>query len=91
MSQDISEKSKPSSINAEGIYAPFSVEDVAWEEYSHGQHFGSRFRQLGEFGGCSHVGVCMEELAPGMQACPNHYHHLEEEQLYLLEGSRAIA
>ncbi|QJQ06487.1 hypothetical protein EJG51_012180 [Undibacterium piscinae] len=55
------------------------VEDVAWDEYSHGKRFGMRYRQLGEFGGCKNVGVCMEELAPRKQACTNHYHHLEEE------------
>jgi len=70
---------KPSSINADGIFEPFCVEAVPWEDYSQGQRFASRTRELGAFGGCSHVGVCMEELAPGKQACPAHYHMLEEE------------
>jgi uncharacterized cupin superfamily protein len=86
----MSQEKKPSSINEQGIYEPFMVEDVAWDEYSHGKRFGMRYRQLGEFGGCKNVGVCMEELAPGKQACPNHYHHLEEEQLYLMEGSLTL-
>jgi uncharacterized cupin superfamily protein len=86
----MSQEKKPSSINEQGIYEPFMVEDVAWDEYSHGERFGTRYRQLGEFGGCKNVGVCMEELAPGKQACPNHYHHLEEEQLYLIEGSLTL-
>jgi uncharacterized cupin superfamily protein len=86
----MSQGKKPSSINAQGIYEPFMVEDVAWDEYSHGERFGTRYRQLGEFGGGKNVGVCMEELAPGKQACPNHYHHLEEEQLYLMEGSLTL-
>jgi uncharacterized cupin superfamily protein len=86
----MSQEKKPSSINEQGIYEPFMVEDVAWDEYSHGERFGTRYRQLGEFGGCKNVGVCMEELAPGKQACPNHYHHLEEEQLYLMEGSLTL-
>lgn len=78
---------KKSSLNADGIYAPFSVEDVAWDSYEHGQRFGSRYRQLAQFGGASHIGVCMEELAPGKQSCPRHYHYLEEEQLMVLTGS----
>ena len=77
---------KPSAVNAEGIAEPFSVDDVPWEEYSHGERFGTRFRQLGEYGGCSHVGVCMEEIAPGRQTYPAHYHMLEEEHLLVLEG-----
>ena len=73
-------------VDADGTRLPFSVEDVPWEEYSHGERFGTRFRQLGEFGGCSHVGVCMEEIPPGRQAYVAHYHMLEEEQLLVLEG-----
>jgi uncharacterized cupin superfamily protein len=65
---------KRSSINADGVFEPFSVDDVPWEDYSHGERFGARIRQLGEFGGCSQVGVCMEERAPGKQAYPAHYH-----------------
>jgi uncharacterized cupin superfamily protein len=78
---------KPSSVNADGIFEPFSVDAVPWEDYSHGDRFGTRVRQLGEFGGCSHVGVCMEELAPGKRAYPAHYQMLEEEHLLILEGS----
>ena len=77
----------PSSVNAAGIYEPFIVDEVPWENFSHGKTFGSRYRQLAQFGGASHVGVCMEELAAGKQACPNHYHHLEEEQLMMMSGS----
>jgi uncharacterized cupin superfamily protein len=73
-------------VDGDGTRLPFSVEDVPWEEYSHGERFGTRSRQLGEHGGCSHVGVCMEEIAPGRQAYVAHYHLLEEEQLLVLEG-----
>lgn len=86
----MSESKKPSSLNADGIYEPFSVEDVAWDEYSHGARYATRYRQLGEYGGCQRVGVCMEELAAGKHAYPNHYHHLEEEQLMVLDGSLTL-
>ncbi|MCH8621510.1 cupin domain-containing protein [Undibacterium sp. TS12] len=77
-------------ITAAGITRPFMVDEVPWDEFAHGERFGSRYRQLGEYGGCQHVGVSMEELAPGKQACPNHYHHLEEEQLMMLEGTATL-
>jgi len=77
---------KPSSINADGVFEPFSTDDVPWEDYSRGDRFGIRFRQIGEFGGCSHVGVCVEIIAPGKQSYPAHYHMLEEEHLLILEG-----
>ena len=81
---------KPSSVNAEGVFEPFSADAVPWDVFSHGERFGIRYRQLGAFGGGTHVGVCMEELAPGKQTCPAHYHMLEEEHLLVLEGSATL-
>ena len=77
---------KNSSANADGLFEPFPVDRVPWEDYSRGDRFAVRFRQLGEYGGASHVGVCMEILDPGKQAYPAHYHMLEEEHLLILEG-----
>jgi uncharacterized cupin superfamily protein len=81
---------KPSSVNADGNFEPFAIDQVPVEDYAQGSRFGVRFQQLGEFGGCSHVGVCMEVLAPGKQAYPAHYHMLEEEHLFVLEGSATL-
>jgi uncharacterized cupin superfamily protein len=81
---------KTSSKTASGFFEPFLVDDVPWEDYSQGERFALRTRALGAFAGGTHVGVCLEELAPGKQACPAHYHHLEEEHLYLLEGSLTL-
>ena len=36
------------------------------------------------------MGVCMEELAPGKQTYPSHYHMLEEEHLLILEGKATL-
>jgi hypothetical protein len=72
-------------VGDDGVRLPFKVDDVPWEEYTHGTRFGTRVRQLGEYGGCSHVGVCLEEVAPGRQTYVAHYHYLEEEQLLVLE------
>jgi uncharacterized cupin superfamily protein len=81
---------RTSSVNSEGIYEPFSTEDVPWEEFRKGDRFGSRFRQLGKFGGGSHVGVALEELPPGRQSNPAHLHMLEEEHVYVLEGTLTL-
>jgi len=81
---------KPSSVNAAGVFEPFATARVPWEEFSQGTRFGIRYQQLGQFGGASHVGVCMEILEPGRQACPAHYHMLEEEHLFILEGSLTL-
>lgn len=81
---------KPTSVNAAGIFEPFHIDRVPTEDFSKGERFASRFKQLGEFGGGAHVGVCMETLEPGKQACPAHYHMLEEEHLLILEGSLTL-
>jgi uncharacterized cupin superfamily protein len=81
---------KTNSLNDDGVYEPFSSKDVPWEDYSHGDKFGLRFRQLGDFGGGSHVGVGIEEIEPGKQSYPMHYHMLEEEHLLILEGELTV-
>ncbi len=81
---------KPTSMGADGIFEPFHIDRVPAEEFSKGERFASRFQQLGEFGGAAHVGVCMEILEPGKQACPAHYHMLEEEHLMILEGELTL-
>jgi uncharacterized cupin superfamily protein len=80
---------EPKSLGKQ-VIAPFSVEAVPWEEWRQGARFGSRVRQLGKYGGGSHVGVVMEELAPGKQSSPAHYHLLEEEHLLVLEGQMTL-
>ena len=69
-------------------FPPITSENVAWEPFERG-HFGSRFRHLTRavMGDRPyHVGVAIEELPPGKQSCPFHFHMLEEEHLYVLEG-----
>jgi uncharacterized cupin superfamily protein len=76
--------------DAQGISEPFLVDAVPWEEFARGDRFACRTRALGEFGGGTHIGVNIEELPPGKSDCPAHYHHLEEEHLYLLSGTLTL-
>ena len=69
---------------------PIHVEDLPWEEWSEGTHFGSRYRRLTKAGGGSHVGVAIEELPARKQSCPFHYHLLEEEHILALEGTAQL-
>lgn len=77
---------KPTSVNADGVFEPFHLDDVPADEYSQGDRFGIRYRALGDYGGGSHVGVEVVDIAPGKQSYPAHYHMLEEEHLLILEG-----
>jgi uncharacterized cupin superfamily protein len=74
------------------IRKPISSESVAWEEFSEGTRFGSRFKHLTKavMGTNYHVGMAIEELPPGMQSCPFHYHMLEEEHILILEGTLTL-
>ena len=80
---------KTNSKNAQGVFEPVKIEEVPWETFTHSD-YGMRYKQLGEFGGAKQLGVCFEELAPGQQANQPHYHYLEEEHLYMLEGELTL-
>jgi uncharacterized cupin superfamily protein len=70
------------------IRKPISSQDVAWEEVELGR-FGVRYRHLTLTATDEHyhVGVAIEELGPGKQSCPAHYHIHEEEHVYVFEGT----
>ena len=63
--------------------------DVAWEEFSDVPRFALRYRHLtlAAVGEDYRVGVAIEELGPGRQSSPAHYHVFEEEHVYILEGT----
>lgn len=68
---------------------PISSLEVAWEEWSEVPRFGVRYRHLtlAAIGEDYRVGVAIEELGAGKQSSPAHYHILEEEHVYILEGA----
>ncbi|WKB53392.1 cupin domain-containing protein [Eleftheria terrae] len=76
----------PSSLNTEGVFEPFHVSRVPTEEVMRGERYGMRFQHLSSFGGGSQISVSLEVLPPGRQANQLHYHLLEEEHVYVLEG-----
>lgn len=71
---------------------PIATADTPWTEWSDVPRFGLRWRHLPLAVGCTdyRVGVAIEELPPGMQSAPAHYHLLEEEHLYILEGALTV-
>ncbi|QJP13379.1 cupin domain-containing protein [Starkeya sp. ORNL1] len=71
---------------------PISSRDVAWQEWSEVPRFGVRYRHLtrAAVGEDYRVGVAIEELAPGKQSAPAHYHVFEEEHVYVLEGALTV-
>lgn len=70
-------------------HLPISSDAVEWEVFDHGK-FGCRTKHLteGVMGEARkwRVGVAIEDLPPGKQSCPFHFHMLEEEHVLVLEG-----
>jgi len=68
--------------------APISFDSIPWEPWSEGKRFGGQVKHLTRavMGRDYHVGMLIEEVAPGRQSCPFHYHMLEEEQALVLAG-----
>lgn len=75
---------------AEVSSRPIAVDDVPWEEWSEGVRFGGRVKPIGNLAGGAHVGVLIEELPPGKQSSPLHWHTREEEHMWFLEGSATL-
>ncbi|WP_448952256.1 cupin domain-containing protein [Labrys neptuniae] len=71
---------------------PISSHDVAWTQWSEVPRFGVRYRHLtrAAIGEPYHVGVAVEELPPGKQSAPAHFHIFEEEHLFILEGEVVV-
>src|SRR5262252_7604533 len=67
---------------------PISSGELPWTEWSEVPRFEVRYRHLSRaaLGDDYHVGVAVEELGPGKQSAPLHYHIFEEEHVYILEG-----
>lgn len=82
MTEDSSQKPRP----------PVRSSDVPWEEWSEGSRFGSRYRHLtvAAIGSTYRVGFAIEELPPGKQSCPKHYHMHEEEHVFILDGQLTL-
>lgn len=70
---------------------PITIENAPWTEWEHGVRFGSRYKVLSDTRGDKRkIGVSYEELPPGKQSCPFHYHMLEEEHIIALEGEATL-
>jgi len=63
------------------------VERVGWYQGTDREIYG---RAICDVGGSSRIGFGILELSPGCDTKPAHYHTLEEEHLYVLEGSGTL-
>lgn len=74
-------------MSAEKPKGPIAIESVPWTEFSEGARFALKFRVLSDTRQEGRkIGVSYEELPPGKQSVPFHYHLVEEEHIVALEG-----
>lgn len=78
------------SVDASGIFEPFTIARVPRRAAAHGERFGMRYQHLSAFGGGTQISVAMEVPDPGRQANQAHYHLLEEEHVLVLEGGMTL-
>ena len=70
---------------------PIAIESVPWTEWGQGARFQLRYRVLSDTRKHGRkIGVSFEELPPGKQSVPFHYHLLEEEHIIALEGEATL-
>ncbi len=81
---------KPSSKAPDRHFMLIPETSVPWQELREGERFGNRWRALANHAGAERIGVSIEELPPGKQSVPFHYHMNEEEHLYVLSGTASL-
>lgn len=59
--------------------------ELEWTEVEHGEA-AFRRKQLGEAAGGEELGCSLYEIPPGKRGWPYHYHHGNEEAVYVLAG-----
>jgi uncharacterized cupin superfamily protein len=70
---------------------PIAIDSVPWTEWGRGARFALRYRVLSDTRKDGRkIGVSYEELPPGKQSVPFHYHLLEEEHIIVLEGEAML-
>jgi uncharacterized cupin superfamily protein len=70
---------------------PVAIESLPWTEWSEGVRFNTRFRVLSDTRKDGRkIGIAYEELPPGKQSVPFHYHMIEEEHIIALEGEATL-
>ena len=81
---------KPTSLNAEGISEPFASENVPWKNGRKAAAMAASFDIFPDLAARTTSVLQLEELAPGKESNMNHYHMLEEEQAFILEGEMTL-
>jgi uncharacterized cupin superfamily protein len=69
---------------------PIRTDNLEWESHGKGSRIGCRRKPLTVAAGGSKLGCSLYELTPGKRSWPYHYHHGNEEAIYVLEGQGTL-
>lgn len=70
---------------------PIAIESIPWSDANQGERFAFRYRVLSDTRNEGRkIGISYEELPPGKQSVPFHYHLLEEEHIVALAGEATL-
>jgi uncharacterized cupin superfamily protein len=70
---------------------PVAIDSMPWTEWGDSVRYQCRYRTLSDTRkGGRKIGIGYEELLPGKQSVPFHYHMLEEEHIIALEGEATL-
>jgi uncharacterized cupin superfamily protein len=72
------------------VRGPISSDETPWREWGQGRFMGKVRHLTRQLKRPYRVGVLIEELQPGKQSCPAHYHLHEEEHIWMLEGAATL-
>jgi uncharacterized cupin superfamily protein len=67
-------------------FAAVNIAELKWKEWSHGKRYGGKTKAIADAAGAQKIGVVLEELLPGQQSSPPHYHLKEEEHIWIIRG-----
>ncbi|HQT70470.1 MAG TPA: cupin domain-containing protein [Thiobacillus sp.] len=63
-----------------------NLKDVALSEWGDGKHFSAQLGAIGQRIGAQKLGYRLVVLPPGKSGWPFHFHHVNEEMFFILEG-----
>ncbi len=66
-----------------------NVNDIAWQSYKHND-FCYQEKRLRIAAGGEKIGATLYQLMPGKKAFPFHFHHANEEAVFVLEGNGSL-
>ncbi|MFZ5675936.1 MAG: cupin domain-containing protein [Pseudomonadota bacterium] len=73
------------------VRGPIAIDSIPWGEAGEGVRFFMRYRVLSDTRSDGRkIGIAYEELPPGKQTVPFHYHLLEEEHIIGLDGEATL-